>query len=94
MIWREVQNLLPSEHKFKGAIGEAIICLSVASFRLMYSETTLCLEKEGEGEKELVRAGGVGGWREKEGNREEGRGEKEKGRGGKGRREGKGKGGN
>jgi hypothetical protein len=34
-------------------MGDAVICLSIASFRLMYRETTLCLEKEGERERKL-----------------------------------------
>lgn len=46
---------MTSEHRFKGPVGDTVICLSISSFSLTYREITLGLEREEEKVWELVR---------------------------------------
>lgn len=57
MFLFQIQRFATSEHKFKGPVGDTVICLPFHRFfkSLTYREITLCLEKEGERERKLLR---------------------------------------
>lgn len=66
---------MTSEHRFKGPVGDTVICLSISSFSLTYREITLGLEREEERAWELVRErerDSKGGNGRREGNGENG----------------------